>query len=185
MKKYLILSLVLMGVISLIGCKMNKENEEQQNEYTGTVLEVRDGEFEMAFLNGTVYDHLIVISDEKVKEGDNVVVKTNGVVMMSEPARVNATDIEILENEIEDYVLREFKITDILDDEYLMVETYVDAAEAKTEKEVYKVNYAEAEIAVAEGLKVGDIINIRYDGKMTRSYPPIVNADFIEWCYLD
>lgn len=177
MKKYLIGSLLLIGALSMVGCNSKKDDKVIQ-EYNGIVKEIRDGEFDLEYSTQEGTDLIIVISDEKVNEGDNVVVKTEGMVMLSEPARVNAIDVTI-END-ESVILNDFEVVDILDEEYILIRKNSSDDSRPVE---YKVNYSGLD--VLPEVKVSDRVNVKYDGNMTKSIPPIINALNIELVYED
>lgn len=168
MKKYLGLVVILLALIMVVGCT----KDEDLVKFEGVIIEVRDNEFEMNCNVNGVTSTLIVITDTKdYKEGDKVSVTTNDLMMMSEPPRVNAINIEILEKGL---VNLPCELLEIVDDEYIIV------ADLKATEDVvytYKVNYSEVEKLPEVG--VGTKLEIGYNGIMTKSNPPIINAESI------
>lgn len=170
MKKYLLGILFLLGAIVMVGCDKEIEKENNQISYDGYVKEIRDGEFDFVFDNNGTEDMMIVLSDDKVNEGEFLTVVTNGTVMLSEPARVNAIEIVRVDNN--ESVVLPCELFEIFDDEYIIVSDL-----EPTEGDMiftYKVNYSDVE--KLPEVEVGTKIFVEYDGRMTKSNPPIINA---------
>lgn len=177
MKKLLIGMVSLLVATIMFGCA---KEEKETVIYNGVVGEVRDGEFEFEYDNNGTVDNMIVITDEKVEEGEFVQVEAEPIVMLSEPARVNALSI----TKVESYNMPLKKLychlLEFDDDNNLIVGAIVGANEV-TEGDMvltYKVDCSE--VQAIPRVSAGTKLVIEYDGTMTKSIQPTLVAKSIE-----
>lgn len=174
MKKYLIGIVCLLVATIMIGCT----KDEEKVYYTGSVIEIRDGEFDLEYDNNGVVDTMIVISDEKdIKEGDNVTIQTNGTVMLSQPPRVNAINVEVndMQDETESVKL-ECQFFERVDDQYIIVSD----REVTEGDMIYTYKVDVSDVDKLPDIPFGINMTIEYNGIMTKSNPPILIAQSID-----
>ena len=174
MKKLLIGMVCLLVATIMFGCE--KENENETVKYNGVVQEVRDGEFDFEFDNDGTVDHMIVLTDEKVEEGEFIQVEAEPIVMLSEPARVNALNIEKVESYNMPLKKLYCHLLEFDDDNNLIV-----GANEAVEGDMiltYKVDCSE--VQTIPRVSAGTKLVIEYDGTMDKSMQPTIVAKSIE-----
>lgn len=153
-------------------------NTKQAKNFVGTVIEINDSNVivkpkeDSWVLNSSdkISFNVTKLEKLKVNVGDMVLVTFNGEIMESYPAQIVATKWEIYNAENPQYSFNA-KILEITDNSVLVRPQ----GDGEGISGVDKVEFNTANLPDI-GIKVGDVVEVSFNGQVMYSYPAQINA---------